>query len=130
MDVDLYQSQKAIDNGKFALRKDGVLIFVSRCSDGIGGKTFFNLLSCASTPQEVLYMINRDYKLGYHKAAKLAQIGVWARMVGVTELDDDLLKAVMIEPMPTIQAALQLYISQPLLRKFRFDIQHAIDPPT
>ena len=105
MDVDLYQSQKAIDNGKFALRNGGVLIFVSRCHDGIGGKTFFDLLSCASTPQEVLYAINRDYKLGYHKAAKLAQIGVWARMMGVTELDPDLLRAVMIEPMPHIQGA-------------------------
>lgn len=105
MDVDLYQSQKAIDNGKFALRRDGVLIFVSRCADGIGGKTFFNLLSCASSPQEVLYAINKDYKLGYHKAAKLAQIGVWARMMGVTELEDDLLRAVQMEPMPDIQTA-------------------------
>lgn len=111
MDVDLYQSQKAIDNGKFALRNNGVLIFVSRCSDGIGGKTFFNLLSCASTPQDVLYAINRDYKLGYHKAAKLAQIGVWARMMGVTELDDDLLKAVMIEPKVDIQTAVDEAVS-------------------
>ncbi len=107
MDVDLYQSQKAIDNAKFALSNKGVLIFVSRCSDGIGGKTFFDLLSNAATCQEVLYKINKDYKLGYHKAAKLAQIGVWARMMGVTDLPDDLLTAINMEPMPDIQTAVE-----------------------
>lgn len=111
MDVDLYQSQKAIDNAKFALKNGGVLIFVSRCADGIGGKTFFNLLSGASTCQDVLYKINKDYKLGYHKAAKLAQIGIWARMMGVTELPDDLLRAVNMEPMPSIQSAVDDAIS-------------------
>jgi len=110
MDVDLYQSQKAIDNGKFALSNNGVLIFVSRCADGIGGKTFFDLLSQAPSPQEVLYKINKDYKLGYHKAAKLAQIGVWARMLGVTELPDDLLEQINIEPQHDIQKAVDLAI--------------------
>jgi nickel-dependent lactate racemase len=105
MDVDLYQSQKAIDNGKFTITSGGVLILVSRCADGIGGKTFFDLLSSAGSPQEVLYRINKDYKLGYHKAAKLAQIGVWARMMAVTELPDDQLKAIGIEACDDLQKA-------------------------
>ena len=105
MDVDLYQSQKAIDNGKFTISSGGVLILVSRCADGIGGKTFFDLLSSAGSPQEVLYRINKDYKLGYHKAAKLAQIGVWARMMAVTELPDDQLKAIGIEAFDDLQKA-------------------------
>ena len=31
MDIDLYQSQKAIDNAKLALKEDGILIVVSKC---------------------------------------------------------------------------------------------------
>jgi len=78
---------------------------------GIGGKTFFDLLSQAPSPQEVLYKINKDYKLGYHKAAKLAQIGVWARMMGVTELKDDLLQKINIEPKSDIQSAIDAAIA-------------------
>ena len=105
MDVDLYQSQKAVDNGKFALRNGGVLILVSRCTDGIGGKTFFELLARSDTPQEALYKINKDYKLGWHKAAKMAQIGVWAKVWAVTELSDELLHKINIERYPDIQSA-------------------------
>jgi nickel-dependent lactate racemase len=35
MDIDLYQSQKALDNGKHALEDDGVIILISKCRDGI-----------------------------------------------------------------------------------------------
>ena len=33
MDVDLYQSQKALDNGKWALKEGGTIILVSKCRD-------------------------------------------------------------------------------------------------
>jgi nickel-dependent lactate racemase len=106
MDIDLYQSQKAIDNAKFALASDGIMILVSRCVSGVGGKTFFDLLSSQPTPQEVLYKINKEYKLGYHKAAKLAQIGVWAKMWAVTELPDDTLESINITPKSSVQGAI------------------------
>ncbi len=106
MDVDLYQSQKAIDNGMMALKNDGILIFVSRCPDGIGGKTFFDLLSQSDSPADTLYKINKDYKLGWHKAAKLAQISVWAKLWAVSELPSDLLGQINIESQPDIQSAI------------------------
>jgi len=63
-DVDLYQSQKALDNGKLALRKGGILILVSECRSGIGEKAYFNLLAGSKTPQETLEKIEQGYKLG------------------------------------------------------------------
>ncbi len=106
MDVDLYQSQKAVENGKYALQNGGVLILVSRCTDGIGGKTFFDLLSSEPTPQEVLYRINKDYKLGWHKAAKMAQIGVWAQVWAVSELPEEDLEAINIVSYRDVQKAI------------------------
>ena len=38
MDVDLYQSQKALDNGKWALKEGGKILMVSKCREGIGYK--------------------------------------------------------------------------------------------
>jgi len=107
MDIDLYQSQKAIDNGKLALKEGGILIFVSQCRMGIGGKTFFDLMASCNTPQEVLDKIKLEYKLGYHKAGKMAEINTWAQTWGVTELPEDEVKAVHIKPFESVEAALE-----------------------
>jgi len=106
MDVDLYQSQKAIDNGKLALKDEGILIMISKCRTGIGPRTFFELMSSCKTPQETLNKIDKEFKLGYHKAAKLAEIATWAEMWGVTALPDKDLESIFIKPFSSIQKAI------------------------
>jgi len=105
MDIDLYQSQKAIDNGKHALEKNGVLILVSKCRMGVGEDAFLRLLSRADTPDKLFELLSEEYKLGYHKAAKMAQIGTWAEMWAVSDLDDETIKKAMLKPFHDIQTA-------------------------
>jgi nickel-dependent lactate racemase len=105
MDVDLYQSQKAIDNAKLALADDGILILVSTCRTGIGHETFYELLSSCGSPQEAIDKIDKGYVLGYHKAAKMAEIGLWASMWAVTELPDEMVRNVLMEPFENLQTA-------------------------
>jgi len=105
MDIDLYQSQKALDNGKLALEDDGVIIVVSKCRDGVGEDQFLELLGRADTPKEILNILDEEYKLGYHKAAKMAQIGIRAEMWAVTGLNDEILKKAMLKPFPDVQTA-------------------------
>jgi nickel-dependent lactate racemase len=105
MDIDLYQSQKALDNGKLALEDDGIIILVSKCRMGVGEAAFLDLFCKAETPQEVLEVLGDEYKLGYHKAAKMAQIGIHAHMWAVTDLDKDTVKKAMLKPYRNIQAA-------------------------
>ena len=106
MDIDLYQSQKALDNSKLALEINGIVILVSKCRMGVGEETFLDLLSKANTPQKILEIIDKGYKLGYHKAAKMVQIGAWAQMWMVTDLDDEIVKKTMMKPYESIQSAL------------------------
>ncbi|HEX7320203.1 MAG TPA: nickel-dependent lactate racemase [bacterium] len=105
MDVDLYQSQKALDNGKLALKDGGILIMVSKCRTGIGEPAFFELLSSCKSPQDALDKIAKGYKLGYHKASKMAEIGTWAEMWGVTDLADKDMNAIFIKPFHSLQEA-------------------------
>lgn len=107
MDVDLYQSQKALDNGKLALKKDGILILVSTCRTGIGPKTFYNLLRSAKTSEGVLNKINQNWKLGFHKAAKIAQINIWASCWAVTQLTDQEMENVHFKPFHDLNKALK-----------------------
>ena len=96
MDIDLYQSQKAIDNGKLALKDDGILILVSKCRTGVGHDNFVKLMASSDTPQGTLDYISKEYRVGYHKAAKLAEIALWAEMWAVTSLDDEILTSVFM----------------------------------
>src|SRR4030067_263163 len=86
-DIDLYQSQKALDNAKYAVRDGGVIILVSACRKGVGPDNFLNLLASASSPKEALEKIAKGYKLGYHKAAKMAEIGLKWKEMGAAQLE-------------------------------------------
>jgi nickel-dependent lactate racemase len=106
LDIDLYQSQKGIDNAKHALKDGGILILVSKCRCGVGEESFARLLSSAATPAEALRRIDRGYVLGYHKAAKMAEVALRAQMWAVTDLAPEVLKGLFIRSCPTIQAGL------------------------
>jgi nickel-dependent lactate racemase len=112
MYIDLYQSQKALDNGKLALNDNGILILVSKCRMGVGSDAFVKLLSSCSSPQETLDKIDKEYKLGYHKAAKMAEIARWAQMWAVTSLDAELLQGIFIRPFHNLQEAIDKAIRQ------------------
>jgi nickel-dependent lactate racemase len=105
MDIDLYQSQKALDNGKLALKDGGILIMVSQCRTGIGEEAFFKLMGSAATPAEVLEKIKGTYKLGYHKAAKMAEINLRAESWAVTNLTDEEMKTVHLKPYHNLEKA-------------------------
>ena len=107
MDVDLYQSQKALDNWKWALKEGGRIIMVSKCREGVGHATFLTQLSSSKDPKQVLENLKSEYKLGYHKAAKMAEIAVWADIWAVTDLDPELISSANITPVPSVEAAVK-----------------------
>lgn len=106
MDVDLYQSQKAMENARPVLKEGGTLILVSKCRQGIGEERFYRLLSGSPDPDQVLKAVEVEYHLGDHKAAKMAEMGRRARICAVTSLDDGTLQRINIVPFRSAQAAL------------------------
>lgn len=106
MDISLYQAQKAIENGKLALNEDGILILVAQCWGGIGPDMFYQLLKKCRTPGEALETLKKEYKLGYHKAGKIAELTGRAEVWAVTGLDPAILKDVFMKPYASVQEAL------------------------
>lgn len=111
-DIDLYQSQKALDNAKYAVRDGGVIILVSACRDGVGPPNFLNLLGSASSPKEALDKIAQGYKLGYHKAAKMAEIGLKCKMMAVTKLPPEVAKKAHLTPVSSLQESVDTAIRE------------------
>ena len=106
LDINLYQSQKALENGKLALEENGIIILYSKCPKGIGPEKFMNLLSSEETPEKVLGKIKEGYKLGYHKAAKIAELSCQADIWAVTGIDEEQIKQAFMKPYNDLQKAL------------------------
>jgi nickel-dependent lactate racemase len=106
MDINLYQSQHALENGKLALDEGGVMILISKCHTGVGNDNFLKLLSKADTPDEVMNLIGGEYKLGSHKAIRILKIKSKAKIFAVTDLDDQIIEKSKMKPYKNIQKAL------------------------
>lgn len=106
LDINLYQAQKAMENGKLALKENGTLILVAECKEGIGPSEFYDLLKKSDIPEEILNEIQRDYVLGYHKAAKIIDLATWSNICAITDLDDRVIKDCFISPFKDLQKAI------------------------
>ncbi|MBN1434563.1 hypothetical protein JW921_07375, partial [Candidatus Fermentibacterales bacterium] len=107
LDVDLYQAHKAIEHGKLALAEGGSLILVARCAEGVGERGFVDLLSSFGSPREVSEGLRElDYRLGMHKAARIAETAGRSTILACTDLEDAVLESCFIEPCHDLQKTL------------------------
>jgi nickel-dependent lactate racemase len=111
-DIDLYQAQKGIDNAKYALKEGGIIILVAKCRCGIGGKAFADLLGSSKTPEAALETIRKEYVLGYHKAAKMAEVSLWAQIWGVTDIEPKEISRLFVKPVSDLQTALDMALDE------------------
>jgi nickel-dependent lactate racemase len=105
LDFDLYQAQKAIENGRLALKEGGILILVSACREGVGNDAFLRIMERAGEPSRVTEMAQSEYHLGYHKAARLARIASWAEIWAVVGVEDDIVSKAFMRPYTSVQEA-------------------------
>ena len=106
MDIDLYQSQKPIEHGKMALKEDGILILVMRCSQGAGPREFQELLIESGDPEKARLMLYQPYQLGFHRILRNVRfIHNGGQIWGITEINPDFLSQTFIRPMTSLQEA-------------------------
>lgn len=104
-DANLYQTQKALDNSKHAVKDGGTIILIGACNEGLGSKKFEEWLVNANTSHELVERIGRDFQLGGHKAAAVAMILEYAKIILISEMDDDFVRSIFMEPMHSAQEA-------------------------
>ena len=105
-DLNLYQTQKALDNAKHAVRDGGVIILIGSCKEGLGEKTFEQWMTEADSAHSLIERIGREFRLGGHKAAAIAMVLERAEVDLVSELDDDFVRSIFLKPYKTAQDAL------------------------
>ncbi len=105
-DLNLYQTQKALDNAAHAVREGGIIILIGSCREGLGEKTFEEWMTSAPTPESLIERVGREFRLGGHKAAAIALVLQKAEVMLVSELEADFVRSLFLTPQPSAQAAL------------------------
>lgn len=104
-DLNLYQTQKALDNAKHAVKPGGVVVLIGSCKEGLGEKTFEEWLTTAPTPHSLVERIRKEFRLGGHKAAAIAMVLEKADIYLVSDMEDALVEQLFMKPFHSVQTA-------------------------
>lgn len=104
-DLNLYQTQKALDNAKHAVKKGGQIILVGSCKEGLGESVFEKWMTGSPSPESMIERIARDFQLGGHKAAAIAMVLQNAKIRLVSEMDEAFVKQIFLIPHASVQDA-------------------------
>ncbi len=99
-DLNLYQTQKALDNAKHAVRDGGIVILIGSCREGMGEGV------SARNPESLIERIEKDFQLGGHKAAAIAMVLKRADIFLVSDMEDDFVRSIFMSPFASAQEAL------------------------
>lgn len=104
-DLNLYQTQKALDNAKHAIKKGGVIILIGSCKEGLGEHEFEAWMTGSPSPHAMVERIGKDFRLGGHKAAAIAMVLENADIYMVSDMDPAFVKSIFLTPFESAQAA-------------------------
>lgn len=106
-DANLYQTQKALDNAKHAVKKGGTIILIGACPEGLGSAKFEQWLLEAPDAHSMIARVHRHFELGGHKAAAIAMVLENARIDLVSEMPEAFVRSIFLNPQPSAQHALE-----------------------
>lgn len=105
-DLNLYQTQKALDNAKHAIKDGGIVVLVGSCKEGMGEHVFEEWMEEAKKPEDLIVRVKENFQLGGHKAAAIALVLEKADIYMVSEMPADFVREIFMEPFTTVQDAL------------------------
>lgn len=106
-DIDLHQSQKAMSSAEMIVEKDGVIVLIAECRNGIG--KYADWLKKAETPREVIERFqqegfNEDHSSKAFMCARALER--YEVIVHCSGISDDELKQMFFTPVSTPQDAI------------------------
>lgn len=114
-DVNLYIAQRAIEMTKTAVKDGGQILFLAACPDGVGEKhTHENFYNTLTLPiEQILKTVENRYKLFSHKPYNFAKIiKRLSRIYLYSEIPDDIIKAIHLNPVNQPQAIVNDWIEE------------------
>ncbi|MFC2038886.1 nickel-dependent lactate racemase [Chloroflexota bacterium] len=108
LDLDLYQTIKGVDNAAQVTRDGGIIIVASSCNEGVGPEEFREVHMSASSPKDVIRKVKREEPLGVQWQNQiLARTQLKNDIYVISDLEDKIIRDMMMEPFATIEQALE-----------------------
>jgi nickel-dependent lactate racemase len=105
-DINLYQAQKTLENVRGAVRPGGTIVLAARCGEGFGQPIFERWMREMTDPQMLIDRIRREFVLGGHKAAAVADLLLQNDVYLVSAFPDDVVERMGMRPFADLSAAL------------------------
>lgn len=104
-DLNLYQTQKALDNSKHAVKDGGIIILIGSCAEGYGEHTFEDWMLNSESPDDLVNKIRRHFVLGGHKAAAIGMVLQRAEIYLVSDMAPEQVERSFMRPYTSAQQA-------------------------
>lgn len=95
-DIDMFQSHKALEHAKSAVKEGGSIILVAECREGYGNKVFEEWLKFDR--DEAVKRFKSGFVMGGHKAALLAALSRRFDLYLVSSLPDEMVRRAYFIP--------------------------------
>ncbi len=104
-DINLLQSNKALQSAKDFVRDKGIIILVAECAEGFGNAVLEQWMKEIPTAEETIQKIREKFVQGGHIAAAIAMIEQRASIYCVSSFEDSTVRQIRWRPFSTVQAA-------------------------
>ncbi len=108
-DIDIFQSHKALEHVKNAVKDGGSIILVAECSEGYGNKVFEEWLEYDRN--EVIEKFKSGFVMGGHKAALIAALSKRIDLYLMSSLPDEMARRAYFVP-ATLEKALEAALAK------------------
>lgn len=122
-DLNLYQTQKALDNAGHAVKDGGTVILVGSCFEGFGNQVFEEWMLKYTNPDGMIQALHAHFQLGAHKATAIAMLKKRADILFVSDMDSAIVEKTFLKPVHDLQSAVDA-----CLRKYGNDADVIVMP--
>ena len=109
-DINLYQAQKGMAQAAAVTKPGGVLILCAACAEGSGSQAYEAWMTQPPmrSHEAVLERFNREgFRVGRHKAFQISRDAARVHTMLVSDLDDDVVRALLLQPQADLGAAIE-----------------------
>ena len=106
-DINVYQSQKGFAHATRITHPGGTIILVAACPDGSGSQHYEDWMTGKLSYAEVIEQFQLEgFQIGPHKAYQIARDASKFRLMFISEMDENLMEALLLNPVRDFQTAL------------------------
>ncbi|KAF1681684.1 nickel-dependent lactate racemase [Veillonella sp. R32] len=107
-DINIYHSQKTMDNAVRAVQPGGVVILLAECREGSGSAIFDETVNTFDSIQAIEDSVRKDFQIGRHKAYAVTRLMKKVDFYLLSSLEDEYARKAFFTPVASLEDALRL----------------------